>query len=215
MRSLMRRDLHEDQGSIILALLGIVILTTVASVGLADVINGQTQTRHDNTFAQSLDNASSGLDAMVSYIKNNPAAGLTGLTETLPSSTTYKNVTAKPTLTIDTTGNPASTTWNLSATGIATVQGRSVYRTIDERVTIAHTYRTPVYGAQGLQLGQGSSINDYDPTATASSTTDSLSNTILPGLTTTVPIPNNGTPGAATVGSCPSEIGRASCRERV
>lgn len=201
MRSLMRRDLHDDRGSLILALLGIVILTTVASVGLAAVVNGQKQTRHDNTFAQSLDNANSGLDAMVAAIKNNgPAADIK---QTLLDTTMYKNVSATPSYTYDSTGNPAATTWRLSSTGIATTQGHTIYRTVTETVTIAHTYRTPVYGANGLALGAGSGINDYDPGSSTENVTEG--NTTLPGavsLSTTVAQPTTTTPGAATAGAC-------------
>ena len=96
MRALYRRDLADDRGSIILALLGIIILTTVASVGLAAVVNGQHQSRHDNTFTQALNNAESGVDAMVAALKYGiaPTSGYnytnptqaTGMTPTLSAS---------------------------------------------------------------------------------------------------------------------------------
>ncbi|HEX3898233.1 MAG TPA: hypothetical protein VHW74_03620 [Mycobacteriales bacterium] len=197
MRSLMRRDLRDDRGSLILALLGIIILTTVASVGLTAVVNGQKQTRHDNTFTQALDNANSGLDAMVAMIKNNGPSENSN--QTLTNTSLYKNVKAVPTFTNDITGNPSSTRWAITATGVSTVQGHTISRTVTEVVTIAHTYRTPVYGANGLALGQGSSISDYN--AGANTTPDTVNGLLGGLLTTTVPIPN-GTPGAATVGPC-------------
>ena len=211
MRTVTRRDLRDDQGSIMLAIVGIFILTMVASVGLAAVANGQKQARHDNTFAVALHNANSALDVMVAKIKDLPGSATS---QTLPNTTLYKNVTATPVLNPDDTGNPGSTSWSLSATGISTTQKNTIYRIVEETVTIAHAYRTPVYGAQGLALGQGSGVTQYNP-----GTYTSDPNQISTGLTgigqligagsVTVPTPNNGTPGAATVGDCPT--GAATC----
>ena len=63
-----------DEGSLILAMLGVMILTGVVSVGLATVITGQKATRHDQTFAQALTGAESGLDSMVAQVKGSPSA---------------------------------------------------------------------------------------------------------------------------------------------
>src|SRR5437763_1238788 len=71
---LARADGNHDRGSIMLALLGIVILTGVVSVGLAGVVHGQVQTRHDQAFTQALSGAESGLDSMVARIKAAPSA---------------------------------------------------------------------------------------------------------------------------------------------
>ena len=63
-----------DEGSIVMAMLGLVIMSSVATIGLASVVSGQKQTRHDNAFAQALTGAESGLDAMVAQIKASPTA---------------------------------------------------------------------------------------------------------------------------------------------
>jgi hypothetical protein len=226
MRAHYRRDLGEDRGSIILALLGILILTTVASVGLASVVNGQHQSRHDDTFTQALNNAESGVDAMVATIKqgglNNIYSGpstasafdaahpvtLTGsVTQANDEPGTYSvNATAKNDLGID--GAAAYTTWTITSTGTAVTQKNTITRSVSETVRITHSYNTPVEGAQGLSLNSGSSVTDYQynnnpnsdsiPIAGVGLTFGSLHLTLA--NLTVQGIPVNGSPGAAQGG---------------
>jgi hypothetical protein len=225
MRALYRRDLREERGSIILALLGIIILTTVASVGLAAVVNGQHQSRHDDTFTQSLNNAESGIDAMVADIKgttayNDPsqATSFSGATTpTLKQSGTYGTytVTASASNNVGSTGSAVSTTWHLKSIGTSTVQGQVITRIVEETVTIAHTYNAPLQGTNGLSLPPGSAVGEYQegnngntPTPTVTTTPPSSGinlGSIIPGLpalgsTTITGIPSGGSPGAAADG---------------
>jgi hypothetical protein len=222
MRTRYRRDLRDDRGSIILALLGILILTTVASVGLAAVVNGQHQTRHDNTFSQSLNNAESGIDAMVANIKANynsptidtPPNDLTSANYTVDGFTVH----ATPINNIDKTGNVNSTTWTITATGNSTTQNNTISRTVSETVTILHTYHAPVLGTDALQLQPGSGVGDYtigdanhpcDPAhgASACAPPTPISNGVtIPalnlsfGATKITNIPVGATPGGAETG---------------
>jgi hypothetical protein len=220
MRARYRRDLRDDRGSIILALLGILILTTVASVGLSAIVNGQHQTRRDNAFVQALNNAESGIDAMVATIKssdvlNSPSKALsqTPHLKTASYATNGYDVTATPANNIGQTGNADSTTWFITAVGTATTQGHTLTRTVTQKVSIAHTYNTPIEGLNGLSMPPGSSITNYqtktDPLTGASPTT--LTPTTIQGPTvsllglpvvtlgnmTITNVPSGGSPGAA------------------
>ncbi|HWC33808.1 MAG TPA: hypothetical protein VG650_03160 [Mycobacteriales bacterium] len=185
------RDLRNDQGSLILALLGVVILTVVASVGLVALVNGQAQTRHDNAFAQALNNAESGVDAMVATIKaETPLSG--GGTYQNPTSLTTQTITksgltksgtfavsATPVNNLDTTGSPQSTIWTIHSVGTAKMSsnGKSISRRIDETVTIANTYTLPVLGKTNLDLNGGSSnpsgVTTYTATGSGATPTQS------------------------------------------
>lgn len=182
MRALYRRSLRDDRGSIILALLGIVILTTVASVGLSAVVTGQHQSRHDNTFTQALNNAESGIDAMVATIKNgtwtagsntyllnSPSQVLSIPTSDLPKLSgtvtqagapagTY-SVSASPRNDIGVDGSAKYTTWTITSTGTAVTQSNTITRTVSEVVRVQHSYNTPVEGAKAITMGPGASLN--------------------------------------------------------
>jgi hypothetical protein len=221
------RASRNDQGSIILALLGIVILTTVASVGLVAVVNGQNQTRHDNRFAQALNNAESGVDAMVAKIKatdalNSPTQALLQ-TPTLNQAGVY-SVTAKPANTVDETGAAAYTTWIITSIGKAKVAGLTITRVVQQTVKITHSYTTPIDGTNQLSLPSGSKVTTYtrgDGDATCGETVvvDGVSETetscqqdkiadgiTLPlglgtlGSTTITNVPSGGSPGPAQTG---------------
>jgi hypothetical protein len=184
------RDDRDDRGSIILALLGIIILTTVASVGLSAIVTGQHQSRHDNSFTQSLNNAESGIDAMVANIKgtadlNDPSLALTYVGSKAPKLTQsgQYTVSASPVNSIGSTGNAASTVWFLTSTGTSVVQGQTIARTITEQVTIAHTYNAPLDGKAGLTLGgTGNAVNNCT-VCTGPASNNSNPQQIAPGVT--------------------------------
>jgi hypothetical protein len=222
MRTHFRRDVRDDRGSIILALLGIVILTMVASVGLTAVVNGQHQTRHDNTFTQSLNNAESGIDAMVATIKSSCASANSGTIAACAGlSGAGYTVTASPTNAIDQSGNASSTAWLITAAGTSTEQGHQIVRTVTETVSIAHTYHAPVLGTTNLSLPNGSSVSNYqlgltnpsNPTGAATPTqTEQISSGVTLsllgiqglggtiGATNITNIPTGASPGAAETG---------------
>lgn len=149
----------DDRGSILLALLAILILTGVASAGLAAVVNGQTSARHDAAFTQAINNAESGLNAMVTQIKAHSTQAAFSLPPTPAYTVTANAVTLK-----DGTNAVTKRTWTLTSVGTATVGGHTETRTVTELVTINSIYKTPVYGKNGLILtGQPSGVTNYNP----------------------------------------------------
>ncbi|HWA67395.1 MAG TPA: hypothetical protein VG899_13625 [Mycobacteriales bacterium] len=220
MRAFYLRDLRDDRGSIILALLGIIILTTVASVGLAAAVNGQGQARHDNTFTQALDNAESGIDAMAATIKGATANGTTDYYNSPGASAPPKltlsgaySVVAKKVNQIGQTGSASASVWTIQSTGTAVTQGRTITRVVTETLTVAHTYNAPLEGSNGINLGStGNSVNNCsacvgagavnDPTVISKGITVPILGTL--GSTTITDPPGdsspNSTPGAAETG---------------
>lgn len=188
-----------EQGSIILALLGLLILTSVATIGLATVVNGQVQTRHDNAFAQALTGAESGLDAMVAQVKANPTA-----TSYAPLAGTNNTTGASYT----TTASYSNGTWLVDSIGKATTQKHTITREVQENVNVTGIYGVPLFGNTQLTMGSGSGVNQYDSGTNGSATPSScatLPDTGLLGtglIATTMCQPSNsGTGAAATDGS--------------
>jgi hypothetical protein len=223
MRYLCRRDLRDDRGSIIIAIMGIMILATVAMVGLAAVVNGQNGTRHDNRFAQALRNAESGVDAMVATLKssdryNSPTQALANSPATLSRANTY-SVTAKAINTLGETGNASITRWTIVSVGTAVVAGKTLTRQVTQTVSISHDYTTPLLGTNQLSLPAGSSVSTYtmgDGDSTCGETVNGVAETactsqMIPGITlplglgtlgstTITNIPVGGAPGPAQTG---------------
>jgi hypothetical protein len=163
-----------------LALLAIVILTSVVTAGLATVVKGQTQTRHDNAFAQALTGAETGLDTMVARIK---AAPLT----TSQSAITGANTTTGAAY--STKANDTAGVWSLDSVGTAKTPNGTVTREVQETVTVMGLYTVPLFGSSALTLGSGSGVNEYDSGASGSAAPTSCSqlpDTGILGLVATV-----------------------------
>ncbi|HVT65704.1 MAG TPA: hypothetical protein VHD81_11155 [Mycobacteriales bacterium] len=151
---MMRRRGAGDEGSIMLALIGIVILTSVVTVGLASVLKGQAQSRHDEAFAQALSGAETGLDSMVARIRSAPLA-------TSQSSITGTNSTTGASY--STTAAYTSGTWLVDSVGTASMPAGGVLRReVQETVTVNGLYGVPLFGDSSLNIGSGSSVDEYD-----------------------------------------------------
>jgi hypothetical protein len=195
-----RRRLNQpdgDRGSIVLALLGVVIMTSVVTIGLASVVKGQQQTRHDQAFSQALTGAESGLDAMVAQVKASPSSNSFSSISGTDSSTGV-------TYTASATGSNGS--WQIDSVGTSTYHGHSITREVQESVTLTGVYSVPLFGKTALTAGSSSGVNQYDSgsSGSASPTTCSvLPNTGVAGLlATTMCTPTiSGTGAAATDGA--------------
>ena len=144
---------RRDHGSIMLALLAIVILTSVVTVALATVVKGQVQSRHDNAFAQALTGAETGLDTMVATIKATPASTRQS---TLTGTTTSTGASYRTSATL------TSGVWTLDSVGTAKTTTGTITREVMENVTVTGLYTVPLFGKSGLTMGSGSGVNEYD-----------------------------------------------------
>ncbi|HVW80677.1 MAG TPA: hypothetical protein VHB69_07045 [Mycobacteriales bacterium] len=158
-----------DRGSIMLALLAIVILTSVVSVGLATVVKGQAQSRHDNAFAQALTGAETGLDTMEARIEAAPQ---------LTSQAAISGTNATTGATYQATASDASGVWSLDSVGTAKTPTGTVTREVQETVTVKGLYGVPLFGSSSLTMGSGSGVDEYDSGATGGASATSCS--VLP-----------------------------------
>jgi hypothetical protein len=186
-----------DRGSVIHAMLGVLIMTSVITIGFASIVMGQKQTRHQQAFAQALTGAETGLDSMVAQVKHDPnQSSFTPISGT--NSTTGVSYTASA------TGSSGS--WLISSTGTANYNGHTLSRTVQENVTLSGIYGVPLFGKTTLTAQSGSGVNQYDSGTNgtaANSSCSVLPNTgVLGLLATTMCTPTiSGTGPAATDGS--------------
>ena len=175
-----RRVSAQEEGSIMLAMLGIVILTSVVTVGLASIVNGQVQSRHDEAFAQALSGAETGLDSMVGLIKAAPTT-----TSHDPISGTNSSTGAS----YRATATYSSGTWVVDSVGSWTsASGHVLTREVQETVTVRGLYSVPLFGDSALTMGTGSSVDEYDSGTNGSAAPTScaqLPNTGILGLVAT------------------------------
>jgi hypothetical protein len=171
---------RSEEGSIMLAMLGTVILTSVVTVGLASVLSGQAHSRHDEAFAQALSGAESGLDSMVARIRSAPLTTsqnpITGTNSTTGAS--YR-----------TTATYTDGTWLVDSIGTAAMPGGAVItREVQETITVKGLFTVPLFGDTTLTMGAGSSVDEYDSGtngANSPSWCSVLPNTGILGLVTT------------------------------
>jgi hypothetical protein len=156
----------QDRGSILLALLAILVLTSVVSVGLATVVEGQSQTRHDDAFAQALTGAETGLDTMVARIKAAPAVN---------SQATITGTNTSTGATYRTTASDVNGVWSLDSVGTAKTPRSTITREVQETVAVKGLYGVPLFGSSALTLGSGSGVNEYDSGANGGATTTTCS----------------------------------------
>jgi hypothetical protein len=146
---------RSDEGSIIVAMLAVMILTGVVSIGMATVITGQKATQHDQTFAQALTGAESGLDSMVAQVKASPSASsFTPLTGNDASTGVSYNASAAFTA--------STSSWLIDSVGTATRAGQTVRREVQETVKVAGLYDVPLFGDTALTAQTGSGVGVYD-----------------------------------------------------
>lgn len=151
---------QRDRGSILLALLAIVILTSVVSVGLATIVTGEAQSRHDTAFAQALTGAETGLDTMVARIKAAPL---------VTSQSAITGTNSATGATYRTQATDANGVWTLDSVGTATTPKGTITREVQETVTVTGLYGVPLFGSSALTMGSGSGVNEYDSGANGAS----------------------------------------------
>lgn len=149
-----RRLCSDDQGSIVMAMLAIVVVTGLLTLGLATILSSHLAARHDVAFESALAGAERGLDELVAQAKANPtAASFPAITGTAGTGTTYAA-----------TATAVSGGWLVDATGTSTSQGRTVTRHIQATVSVGDLLSVPLFGKSSLNLGSTgpSAVDRYD-----------------------------------------------------
>lgn len=148
-----RRD---DDGQVLVAMLGILIMTTVTLVGLAAVLMGQRSARFDTRFEQALSAAETGLDRMLTQVRATPFA------------TSYAPVTGQDgasSWTVTASGTPGS--WVLTSVGTSTDAKGSVSRRVRERVEVSDLLEHALFADTSLTLGGDADESGVDRYSTA------------------------------------------------
>jgi len=143
-----------DEGSIVMAMLAIVVVTGLLTPGLATILSSHLAARHDVAFESALSGAERGLDELVAQAKANPTAtAFSPITGTAGTGTTYSA-----------SATAVSGGWLVDATGTATNAGHTVTRHIQATVSIGDLLSVPLFGKTGLDLGTtgASAVDRYD-----------------------------------------------------
>lgn len=151
----MRR--RDDQGNVVMALLAILVMTGIVTMGLATVVRSHLAARHDVAFESALASAEQGLDELVAQVKADPTAG---------SFTPLNKSTSQGLYTATATSTGVGS-WTVDSTGTSTSGGRTVSRHIQATVTVGTV--PPLFGQTSLNLGtsgnSNSAIDSYDSSA--------------------------------------------------
>jgi len=151
---LRRRVRENDEGSIVMAMLAIVVVTGLLTLGLATILSSHLAARHDVAFESALAGAERGLDELVAQAKANPtAASFPAITGTAGTGTTYSA-----------SATAVAGGWLVDATGTATNHGRTVTRHIQATVSVGDLLSVPLFGKSSLNLGSTgpSAVDRYD-----------------------------------------------------
>lgn len=143
-----------DEGSIVMAMLAIVVVTGLLTLGLATILSSHLAARHDVAFESALSGAERGLDELVAQAKANPTAtAFSPITGTAGTGTTYSA-----------SASAVSGGWLVDSTGTATNAGRTVTRHIQATVSIGDLLSVPLFGDTKLDLGTSgaSAVDRYD-----------------------------------------------------
>jgi hypothetical protein len=145
---------RNDEGSIVMAMLAIVVVTGLLTLGLATILSSHLAARHDVAFESALTGAERGLDELIAQAKANPtAASFPAITGTAGSGTTYSA-----------SASAVSGGWLVDSTGTATNEGRTVTRHIQATVSVGDLLSVPLFGKTSLNLGSTgpSAVDRYD-----------------------------------------------------
>lgn len=158
-----RRHRCDDEGSILLALFAMLVVSGLLTVGLTMIVMAHTTARHDLAFEAALTGAEEGLSELVAQVKDNPdASSFTPISGTDP--TTHVSYSASAT--------PSGGQWLVDATGTAPTQNGTVTRHIQVNVRVDDLLDVPLFGDRSLSLGgpsssNGSAVDQYDSSSGA------------------------------------------------
>ncbi|MCU1599356.1 MAG: hypothetical protein JWO22_65 [Frankiales bacterium] len=152
---------RDDEGNIMIALLGIIVITSIVLVGLAQMLISERVTRHDRNFEQALSAAETGLAKLLTQVKATPY-------RTSLASVSGTDSRSSATWTASASGGSGH--WVLTASGTATGSATRVTRTITQSVDVADLLSHPLFATTQLTLGGGSadSVDTYDSSVDSS-----------------------------------------------
>lgn len=175
MSAWIRRHRCNDEGSILLSLFALLVVSGILTIGLTMIVASHATARHDLSFEAALTGAEEGMSELVAQVRANPmAASFTPVTGTDPS--TNVSYTASATY--------SGGQWLVDASGTAPTQHGTVTRHIQVNIRVNDLLDVPLFGDQSLSLGGdqsiGSAVDIYDSAAgsTASDVCDKQGNQV-------------------------------------
>ena len=140
---------RNDEGSLLLAMFAIMIVTALAAVITATVVTGQKQSTNDQRFEQALEVAEVGLGQMNSLIQNNPGTTtFPAMTGTTSDGGTYSVSAVKSTY-----------TWKVTAVG--TSYG-GLTRTVTNDLAVRPLFAMAAFGKLAVTFRGGNGADSYN-----------------------------------------------------
>jgi hypothetical protein len=150
MRNL-RRRMASDEGSLMVSLLAVLILTSLVAVTIATVATGQKQTRFDNSFERALQVAEYGLDEMAALVQSDPTAP-DGAFAPIEGEVSSGGKFA-------TTATRTGDVWTIESTGVSP-DGRE--RRLQAQVEVTGLFNLAVFGKIFVDFNGGNGASSYN-----------------------------------------------------
>ena len=158
-----RRQPRDDDGSILLSLFALLVVSAILTAGLAGVIAAHTTARHDVAFEAALTGAEQGLSELVAQVRSAPTA---------TSFTPVSGTNAATNVSYSATATFSGGQWLVDSTGTAQTAGGTVQRHLQVTVRVDDLLSVPLFGDRSLVLGgnssSGSAVDRYDSAGSAS-----------------------------------------------
>jgi Tfp pilus assembly protein PilX len=153
---------QDEDGNILIAMLGIVIVTFICLIGMTQMVLSEKVSRHDRNFEQALAAAETGLDKLLTQVRATPlVASVPPVTGSdAGTSTTYSAIA---------TGGSGH--WQLTSRGTATGSSNTVTRTIVQKVDVDNLLAQPLFGTESVTIGgagTASGVDVYDSAVSSS-----------------------------------------------
>lgn len=143
-----RRLWREEDGSLILALLAIMVVSGLVLTTIAVVAQGQAHTRIDRNFEDALETAEVGLAQMNSLLQSNPTwATVAPLSGTTADGGSYATSATK-----------SGTTWTVQSSG--TVRGHTRY--VQDQLVVQPLFSVAAYGKVNVTFQGGNGADSFD-----------------------------------------------------
>jgi len=163
--AVLRRHRRDDDGSILISLFALLVVTGILTAGLVGIVAAHTSARHDVAFEAALTGAEQGMSELIAQVRVDPTAS---------SFTPVTGTSANAGVSYSATATFSGGAWLVDATGTAqTVHGGTVTRHVQATVTVDDLLSVPLFGDSSLVLGGtasgGSAVDRYDSGSAPSS----------------------------------------------
>jgi hypothetical protein len=151
----------DEGGNIMIAMLGVMVISFIVVIGLTQMVISEKVTRHDRNFEQALAAAETGLAKLVVQVRATPYA-------TAVPSVTGSDTSTATSYSANATGGSGH--WVLKSTGTANGSATVVHRTIEQSIDVTPLLAHPLFATTSLTVGGGASsgVDTYDSLVSSS-----------------------------------------------